>query len=69
MPALERLDLNPGSSGATVIGSLSGVENLPNLKWLDLRGTGITDLERLAGRDPMPEVLVDDEALLRKLRP
>ena len=49
--------------------SLAGIERLTRLRRLDLRGTGITDLGRLAGREPMPRVLVDRRSRRRKPEP
>jgi hypothetical protein len=54
---VERLDLRPPSGMPSPIRSLAGIERLPRLRRLDLRGTGITDLAPLAGRDPMPRVV------------
>jgi Leucine-rich repeat (LRR) protein len=47
--------------------SLSGIERLTNLRWLDLRRSGITDLEPLRRLDRMPTVRVDRPVLLKQL--
>jgi hypothetical protein len=41
---------------------------LPALVTIDLQGSNVTNLSSLKGRNPMPEVLVDDQALLNALR-
>jgi hypothetical protein len=45
-----------------------GLSRTPALASLDLQWTKVTDLAPLKGRNPMPEVLVDDQALLDALR-
>ena len=64
---VERLSLNSYGLESQIT-SLAGIERLTNLAWLDLRRTGITDLERLRGREPMPKLLVDYRALRKKLK-
>jgi Leucine-rich repeat (LRR) protein len=63
LPALASLDLS-----STQVASLADMPVLPALETIDLQGSDVTDLSPLKGRNPMPEVLVDDQALLNALR-
>ena len=63
---VESLGLDWHDNEPSVI-SLSGIERLTNLRRLDLRGSGITDLEPLKRLDRMPTVRVDRPTLLKQL--
>ncbi len=47
--------------------SLAGVGRLRKLRWLDLRDSGITDVERLVALDPIP-ILRVAPAVRRRLK-